>query len=98
MCFLLVDPNEGEPRITVEHPSQMIVAIDPGDRRKRLAALKEWEGEDGTCTPRCTCPTLVQKWQSEDAGARRGETIEWVGARTAPPRCRTRSARCRSCR
>src|SRR5262249_34714867 len=41
-AFLLVDPNDGEPRITVEHASQMIVATDPGDRRRRLAALKRW--------------------------------------------------------
>src|SRR3954471_10932660 len=36
MAYLLVDPNGGDPRITIEHPSQVIVATDPGDRRKRL--------------------------------------------------------------
>ena len=47
-CYLLVDPNDGDgPRITVEHPAQVIVALDPGDRRKRLAALKRWLGDDG---------------------------------------------------
>jgi hypothetical protein len=33
--YLLVDPNNGDPRITVEHASQVIVAHDPGDRRRR---------------------------------------------------------------
>ena len=41
------------PRITVEHPSQMIVAREAGDRRKRAAALKRWEEEDGS-----VCATL----------------------------------------
>ena len=36
------------PRITVEHPSQMIVRRQAGDRRKRAAALKRWMEDDGT--------------------------------------------------
>lgn len=35
------------PRITVEHPSQMIVAREGGDRRRRAAALKRWEEDTG---------------------------------------------------
>lgn len=35
------------PRITVEHPSQMIVARRAGDRRRRVAALKRWEEDTG---------------------------------------------------
>jgi len=34
------------PRITVEHPSQMIVCRSAGDRRKRDAALKRWQEGD----------------------------------------------------
>src|SRR5262245_2433231 len=46
-AYLLVDPNGGDPRITVEHSSQVIVATDPGDRRNRPAALKRWGGDVG---------------------------------------------------
>jgi hypothetical protein len=35
-------PPGGLPRITVEHPSEVIVEHDPSDRDKRLAGLKMW--------------------------------------------------------
>lgn len=47
-AYALVAPGDGDtPRITVEHPGQMIVCHDPADRRRRLAALKKWVDEDG---------------------------------------------------
>ena len=39
--------SEPVPRITVEHPSQMIVAREGGDRRRRAAAFKRWEEDTG---------------------------------------------------
>ncbi|MGW1931874.1 phage portal protein [Streptomyces sp. NPDC001919] len=50
--FVLVwaeDPDaaEVEPEITVEDATQCIVAYEPGSRRKRKAALKRFEGDDG---------------------------------------------------
>jgi hypothetical protein len=45
-AYWMVQPGE-TPRITAEHPSQVIVATDPSDRRIRLAALKKWsDGEN----------------------------------------------------
>lgn len=44
--YWLVQPNGDIPRITAEHPSQVIVACAPGDRTNRLAALKKWGDED----------------------------------------------------
>ena len=49
-AYLLISPPEepgAEPRITIEHPSQVVVAQDPGDRRKRLAALKRYRDAQG---------------------------------------------------
>ena len=48
MAYWLVEPpgDRDYPRITAEHPSQVIVATDPGDRRKRLAAFKKWQDGD----------------------------------------------------
>jgi len=78
-AYLLVDPNDGEPRITVEHPEQVIVAHDPADRRKRLAALKKWLGDDGFQYVTLYLPDAVFKWEStEPVGLGEGSEIEWV--------------------
>jgi hypothetical protein len=45
-AYWMVQPNGDSPRITAEHPSQVIVACAPGDRRHRQAGLKKWaDGE-----------------------------------------------------
>jgi hypothetical protein len=64
-AYLLVDPNEGEPRITVEHPSQVALARDPGDPRKRLAGIKRWLGEDGFLYANIYLPELIEKFKAE---------------------------------
>ncbi len=46
-AYWMVQPSPDGPIITSEHPSQVIVAHAPGNRRKRVAALKKWiDGED----------------------------------------------------
>jgi Phage portal protein, SPP1 Gp6-like len=40
-AYLIVDVGD-PPRITVESPVEVVVAHAPGDRRKRIAALKRW--------------------------------------------------------
>lgn len=45
-AYWMVQPTGDVPLITSEHPSQVIVAHAPGNRRRRLAALKKWsDGE-----------------------------------------------------
>lgn len=49
-AYVLVSPpREGQtmPRLTMEHPSQVIVEHDPADRSIRLAALKRYMDADG---------------------------------------------------
>lgn len=49
IAYLLVTPgtDPSTPRITVEHPAQMITLHAPDDRRRRIAAWKKWgEGQD----------------------------------------------------
>jgi hypothetical protein len=82
--FLLVDPNDGEPKITVEHSGQMVVITDPGDRRKRLAALKRWLGDDGYINVNLYLPDLVIKYESSmpavvgnDGGKVTPDNVEW---------------------
>lgn len=82
-AYLLVDPNFGEPRITVEHAAQCVVATDPGDRRKRLAGLKRWMGDDGHVYATVYLPDAVFKFESEGtfvAGS--GMEVNWRGRRS----------------
>jgi hypothetical protein len=65
-AYLLVDPNNGDPRITVEHPSQVIVAHAPGDRTQRLAGFKKWRGEDSYLYANVYLPDVVYKYRSKD--------------------------------
>ena len=93
--FLLVDPNEGSddgPRITVEHASQVIVAVDPGDRRKRLAALKWWLGDDGYAYMTLYLPERDPEVGVGAAGRRTASRSCGSTGATARRRGRTRSA------
>lgn len=50
ICYVLVwfDPDRPEiPSITIEDPQQMVVAYEAGNRRRRVAALKRWQEDDG---------------------------------------------------
>lgn len=67
-AFVLVwvdDPDavEAEPEITVEDATQCIVAYEPGSRRKRKAALKRWDGEDGYTYATLYLPDEIWKWR-----------------------------------
>jgi len=72
---LVAPPQDGGdwPTITVEHPTQVIVATDPANRRRRLAALKRWV-DDWTGHTRVTLylPDGLWRWESDKptAGAR----------------------------
>jgi hypothetical protein len=75
-AYLLVDPTGDEPRITVEHASQMIVAHDPADRRNRLAALKRWMDDTGYAYATLYLPETVYRYVSTGV-VREGARIEW---------------------
>jgi hypothetical protein len=48
--YLCIGPPrtpDGQPVITVEHPSQVVVELDPTDPRRRLAALKLYRDANG---------------------------------------------------
>lgn len=63
--YLLVSPfSEGVPEITVEHPTQMIVAYEAGSRKKRVAALKCWEEDDGRKMATLYLPEEIWKFQA----------------------------------
>jgi hypothetical protein len=84
-AYWLVQPNGDTPRITAEHPSQVIVATAPGDRTERLAAVKKWADEDGFIYANVYLPDRVVKYRTTSRqlqiqiGDRRWETTGAVG-------------------
>jgi hypothetical protein len=60
--------DDGEPVITVEDPIQVIVECEPGNRRRRAAALKVWQ-DDWTSTEMATLylPDKLYKFQRRSA-------------------------------
>jgi hypothetical protein len=59
---------EPVPRITVEHPAQMIVARKAGDRRLRSAALKRWEEDTGEIYATLYLPDSIHYFVRKDTG------------------------------
>lgn len=55
---------DGKAEITVEDPAQVIVAYEAGSRRKRMAALKRWLGDDGRTYATLYTPTGIYKYRS----------------------------------
>jgi hypothetical protein len=66
-AYWMVTPNGDEPLITCEHPSQVIVAHAPGNRRIRVAALKKWS-EDDVQYANVYLPKGVVKYRSTNKG------------------------------
>jgi len=62
---VLVWPTmDGKAEITVEDPSQVIVAYEAGSRRKRSAALKRWIGDDGLTYATVYTPEAIYKFRT----------------------------------
>jgi hypothetical protein len=68
-AYLIVGPGEGDeaPRITVEHASQVVIAHESGNRRRRLAALKKWRDEDGYEYATLYLPDRIYKFRTKEA-------------------------------
>jgi len=65
--FVLITPpgqDERYPLITVEDPEQVVLETLPGNRRKRLAALKAWKGDDGYFRAYLYLPDEIYKYRS----------------------------------
>ena len=67
IAFAMVQPGEDDdnPVITVEDPDEVVVANEPGNRRRRAAALKAWTEDDGTVQARVITPDAVWAWASD---------------------------------
>lgn len=81
--WLVAPPDTGDdaPVVTVEHPMQMIVACDPANRRKRLAAFKKFVDDEGYAHAIVYLPEQVVRWRSSDVlqkSGMSGTRINWV--------------------
>lgn len=56
---------DGQPKISIESPRDVIVAYKPGDRKCRVAALKRWRDDDGFHATLFT-PDFVYKFEKDD--------------------------------
>lgn len=70
-AYTLVDPEGNKaygtdsPLVTIEHPTQAVVAHDPANPRHRLAGLKEWIDEDGYVCATVYLPEGIYRYQSD---------------------------------
>lgn len=67
-AFVLVDPTvmvgaKEAPQVTVEHASQMVLAVSPENRRRQLAAAKFWTDDDDRQLATLYLPDRVWKFQ-----------------------------------
>lgn len=51
ITYVMVDPNNGAPIMTPEHPEQCIAEYAPGSVRNRVAGLKVWQDDVSGPTP-----------------------------------------------
>lgn len=67
---------DGEPEITVEHPLEVILECEPGNRRRRAAALKRWtDGTDWQAT--LYLPDAIYKFRRRGAARRPTRGRSW---------------------
>lgn len=60
------------PRITTEHPGQMVVLREGGDRRRRAAAFKKWQETDGMLMGTLYLPDKVYRYQRDGTNPDKG--------------------------
>jgi hypothetical protein len=65
-AYVIVDAGD-PPRITVEHPCEVVVAHAPGDRRRRVAALKRYLDYDRIMHATVYLPEGTYRFRSQDA-------------------------------
>jgi hypothetical protein len=58
--------DDGQPKVSIESPRDVVVAYKAGDRTQRLAALKRWRDDDGWRATLFT-PDFVYKYKKSDA-------------------------------
>jgi hypothetical protein len=77
-AYLSVWPGpDGTPRIVPEHPEEVIVAHDPADGERRLAALKAWTA-DGISYATLYLPDAVHRYVRRGVTFLPGQSALWL--------------------
>lgn len=77
--------DENTPAITIESPSQMIVAQEAGNRRRLRAGLKRWKGDDDFLYATLYLPDGIYKFRSRTkrSAGDSGYGVGWVAREVA---------------
>jgi hypothetical protein len=59
--------RDGNPKVSIESPRDVVVAYEPGSRKNRVAALKLWREGNDYCATLFT-PDFVYKFEKENGG------------------------------
>jgi hypothetical protein len=59
--------EDGQPKVSIESPRDVVVAYAPGNRKKRVAALKRWRDDDGYKATLFTSD-FVYKYEKDNGG------------------------------
>jgi hypothetical protein len=79
---VLIEPPRGDtaPKITVEHPCETYVELDPANPRRRLAALKLWAEENGVQHANVYLDDAVYKFVDDKTQRPNLPTAFWMPA------------------
>jgi hypothetical protein len=61
--------DDATPLVTFESPEQVVVAYEPGSRRRRRAALKRWQDDDGYVYATLYLPDSIWKFTARGTGS-----------------------------
>jgi hypothetical protein len=75
-AYVIVDAGD-PPRITVEHPCEVIVAHEPGNRRLRVAALKRWVDYDRVQHATVYLPEGTYRFVSQNTVSEHASQVVW---------------------
>jgi hypothetical protein len=75
--YALVEPTDGTPIITIEHPLHMIVECSHENRRVQEAALKRWVDDDRYVYTTLYLPDEIYKWVS-DKPVTDSTKVRWI--------------------
>jgi hypothetical protein len=81
VSYAIVGPGEEHPEITGESALQVICETAPGYHRRRLAALKKWQDEDGFMYATLFLPAAVYKYVSAQKVTSTVDQIRWTRRR-----------------
>src|SRR4051812_57989 len=73
----LIGDAGAPPRITVEHPAEVVVAYEPGNRRKRVAALKQWADASRVLHATVYLPEGTYRFRTRDPWTHGNEQLQW---------------------